>query len=104
MRNLPMCGPARALLLTLACLACLASNSQAQVMYTYPHYGAWTVDSMPPVLRDHWKTSPAWYGSYPRARSSVVPQSSVVYPERRVGVSEWPVSRGPWVPRHWLSR
>ena len=92
------------LILGLACLAGSATISQAQVMYSYPHYSAWTVDPMPQVYRDHWKARPAWYGSEPRARSSVFPQSSVVYPERSFGGSVWPVSRGPWVPRHWLSR
>jgi hypothetical protein len=50
-----------------------------QVVYTTPHYGAWTVDPMPPVYRVHWGARPAWYGSLPRGYGVVVPQGYVPY-------------------------
>jgi hypothetical protein len=104
MRNSSMQRLAGVLILALAYLASAPTKCAAQVMYVAPHYGASTVESMPPVYRDHWLARPAWYGSYPRPQSSVMPQSSVLYPPRGTETFAWPVSRGPWVPKHWLIR
>jgi hypothetical protein len=104
MRNSPMLRLAGVLILAPAFLASAPTRSNAQVMYVAPHYGAYTVEPIPTVLRDHWMARPAWYGSYPRPQTSVFPQSSVLYPPPGADRVSWPVSRGPWVPKHWLIR
>jgi hypothetical protein len=104
MCNPPMRRLAAALFFVLTGLAGYATTCRAQVMYSSPHYGAWTVDPMPPVYREHWKARPAFYGSLPRGRSAVVSPVYVPYPEGRAGTVGWPVDRGPWVPKDWLIR
>jgi hypothetical protein len=85
MRRSSLRSLAGASILGLVVLAASAAPARAQVpapvqvVYVAPHYGAWTVDPMPPVYRVHWNARPAWYGSLPRGRAVVVAPAYVPY-------------------------